>query len=54
MLTFTAGSPEDVLNAGSLSEEGIDHWSIIRDHWSLQEIAEQRQNWVEVLKLPTL
>ena len=48
------GSPEDVFNAGSLSEEGIDYWSIVGHHWGLQEVAEQGEDWVEVLKLATL
>ena len=48
------GSPEDVLNASSLSEEGIDHWCVAGDHGSLEQVAEEREDRMEPLKLTTL
>ena len=45
--------PEDVLDAGSLSEQGVDDGGVGRDHGGLQQVAEDGEDRVEPLK-PTL
>ena len=45
--------PEDVLDAGSLSEQGVDDGGVGRDHGGLQQVAEDGEDGVEPLK-PTL
>lgn len=45
------GAPENILNTASLAEEGIHHRAARRHERCLKEEAENRQYWVETLRL---
>ena len=47
-------APEDIFDASSLSEEGVDDGRSLWHHRRLQQVAEQREHGMESLKMPLL